>query len=116
MRDQCRQPSLAVFLGASLLAGCQPDGAGTISVDRQDPAVRGYKQFEDVKRPRSAEAARKPARQRTMPARIHDDKGFVAPGTPPAFVRRWSWKRTLFPDERPDEDQDRTVHPIAASR
>ena len=48
-------------LGRCLLAGCQPDGAGSIAVDREDPAVRSFKTFEDVKRPRSAKDARKPA-------------------------------------------------------
>ncbi len=65
MPDQCRRRSLAVFLGACLLAGCQPYGAGTISVDRHNPAVRSFKDFEDVKRPTSADNAGKPARQRS---------------------------------------------------
>ncbi|HKI20687.1 MAG TPA: hypothetical protein VKA15_22545 [Isosphaeraceae bacterium] len=65
MPDQCRRSTLAVFLGACLFAGCQPYGAGTISVDRQDPAVRSLKNFEDVKRPKLAKDARKPAGQRS---------------------------------------------------
>ena len=63
MPDQCRRPSLALLLGACLLAGCQPYGAGTIAVNRQQPVVRSFKNFEDVKRPNSAKNARKPARQ-----------------------------------------------------
>jgi hypothetical protein len=62
MPDQCRRRSLAVLLGACLLAGCQPNGAGTISVDRQAPAVRSFKNFEDVKRSRSARDAAKPTK------------------------------------------------------
>jgi len=63
--DQRRRRSLAVLLGASLLAGCQPYGSGTIAVDRQDPAVRSLKNLEDVKRPRLAKDTRKPASQRS---------------------------------------------------
>ena len=59
-----RRRSNAVVLGAILLAGCQPEGAGSIAVNRGDPAVRRFKNLEDVKRPRSARDARKPASQR----------------------------------------------------
>jgi hypothetical protein len=63
MHDQCRRRSFALLLGACLLAGCQPDGAGTMSVDRENPVVRSFKKFDDVKRPSSAMNARKPAGQ-----------------------------------------------------
>ena len=62
--DKRRRRSLAALLGASLLAGCQPDGAGMIAVNRQDPAVRRFKNLEDVKRPGSAKGTRKPGTQR----------------------------------------------------
>ncbi len=63
--DRRRRWSLAVLLGASLLAGCQPEGAGSIAVNRGNPAVRSFKSLEDVKRPRSAKNTRKAATQRS---------------------------------------------------
>ncbi len=44
------QPWTLMFcLGVGLLAGCQPDGVGSITVDRKDSAVRSLKTFEDAK-------------------------------------------------------------------
>ncbi len=65
MPDQYRRRSLGLLLGACLFAGCQPYGAGTITVDRQDPAVRSLKNLEDAKQPRLAKDTRKPASQRS---------------------------------------------------
>jgi len=59
-----RRWSLTVLLGASLLAGCQPEGTGSIAVNRGDPTVRSFKSFEDVKQPKAAKGGRKPAAQR----------------------------------------------------
>ena len=59
-RCEQRQRFLAVILGTSLLAGCQPEGAGSITVDRKDPAIRSFKTFEDVKKSRTAKAGKKP--------------------------------------------------------
>ena len=47
--DKQRSRFLAALLGASLLAGCQPGGTGSIAVDGKDPAVSSLKTFEDVK-------------------------------------------------------------------
>jgi hypothetical protein len=49
------------LVASCLLAGCQPEGAGSISVDPKDPAVRGFKSFEDVKRPNRARTSKAPA-------------------------------------------------------
>ncbi len=65
MCDRRCQRSLALLMGACLLAGCGPEGAGSIKVDRTDLAVRNFKTFEDAKRPKSARDASKPARPKS---------------------------------------------------
>ncbi len=45
MTDQCRRRSLGMLLGACLLAGCQPAGTGSISVDRKDPGRSQLQKF-----------------------------------------------------------------------
>ncbi len=61
MPDKRRRRSLTPIIGALLLAGCGPGGAGSIKVDSTDPAVRNFKTFEDAKRPKAAKDAGKPA-------------------------------------------------------
>jgi hypothetical protein len=65
MTDRCRRRCLGMLLGACLLAGCQPAGTGSISLDPKDPAVRSLKTFADAKRPGSANDASKSARPRS---------------------------------------------------
>ena len=36
--DSQQRRFLAVILGSLLLAGCQPEGVGSITVDRKDPS------------------------------------------------------------------------------
>jgi hypothetical protein len=62
-----RSRLLAAILGANLLAGCQPGGTGSITVDRKDPAVRRLKTFEDVKAPKTARTSKKPASTKSVP-------------------------------------------------
>ncbi len=59
-RDAQRRRFLASILGAALFAGCQPEGAGSITVDRKDPAIRNLKTFEDGKRSKPARTSKKP--------------------------------------------------------
>jgi hypothetical protein len=62
--DGLRWRRVLVGLVAScLLTGCQPEGAGSIAVDPKDPAVRGFKSFEDAKRAHGARSAKAPARK-----------------------------------------------------
>jgi hypothetical protein len=58
---------LATILGASLLAGCQPAGTGSITVDGKDAAVRGFKTLEDVKAPKPGKTGKKPAGTKSVP-------------------------------------------------
>jgi hypothetical protein len=56
-----RSRFLAALLGASLFAGCQPAGTGSITVDGTNPAVRSLKPFQDVKATKTARNTKKPA-------------------------------------------------------
>jgi hypothetical protein len=60
-KDAQRRRLLAVILGASLLAGCQPEGTGSITMDRKAPALHDLKTFEDVKVSKTAKTNKKPA-------------------------------------------------------
>ena len=52
---------LAAFLTASLFAGCQPAGTGSIDVDARDSTVRGLKSIEPAKRPKAPRTSKQPA-------------------------------------------------------
>ena len=45
-KDKRRRRFLAMLLGSSLLAGCQPGGTGSITVDRKNP---GQPRSQDVR-------------------------------------------------------------------
>jgi hypothetical protein len=52
---------LTALLTASLFAGCQPAGTGSIDVDRTSSTVKGFKSIEPVKRPKPARTSNQPA-------------------------------------------------------
>jgi hypothetical protein len=66
-RDAQRRRLLTSILGAAFLAGCQPEGAGSITVDRKDPAIRNLKTFEDVKKSKPARSSKKPTGTNSYP-------------------------------------------------
>jgi hypothetical protein len=67
LKDKQRSRFLAVIVGASLLAGCQPGGIGSITLDGKDPAIRSLKTLEDGKAPKKAKASNKPAGTKSVP-------------------------------------------------
>ena len=58
----CRR-ALALLVGGCLLAGCGPEGAGSIKVNPKDPSVRNFKTFEDARRPKSSKDSGKSAKE-----------------------------------------------------
>jgi hypothetical protein len=62
---------LVGLLGSCLLVGCGPGGAGSIAVDPNDPAVRGFKSFEDTKKSRGTKITRAPVRRTDGPRNGH---------------------------------------------
>jgi hypothetical protein len=64
-----RQPSqfVAAILTASLFAGCQPAGTGSIDVDAKDPAIRGLKQIDDAKRTKAARIGKQTSGTKSAP-------------------------------------------------
>ncbi len=66
-KEEQRMRVLPMLLGASLLAGCQPEGTGSITVDRKNAAVRDFKTFEDVKRSKPNRVKMKPASTSSRP-------------------------------------------------
>jgi hypothetical protein len=67
LKDRQRIRFLAAILGATLLAGCQPGGIGSITVDGKDPAIRSLKTLEDVKAPKTAKTSKTPAGTKSVP-------------------------------------------------
>ena len=65
--DKQRNRLFAAILGASLLAGCEPGGTGSITVDGKDPAVRGFKTLEDVKTPKPGKTGKKLGGTKSVP-------------------------------------------------
>jgi hypothetical protein len=58
---------LAPILIASLFAGCQPAGTGSIDVDAKDPSVKGFKSIEPAKRPKSRGTSKQPDGTKSAP-------------------------------------------------
>ncbi len=58
---------LTAIVIASLFAGCQPAGTGSIDVDPTNATVQGFKSIEPAKRPKSPGTSKQPAGTKSAP-------------------------------------------------